>query len=561
MLMLCIFQVLVDGDTLCSYSGSGVLRGWLPRAELREWSVSSSPNLSAVLHHTFMYTTLQRIAFLFSSISFLLTVYLYQYPLFHGCGFPTQDASWNESASLWENIRWYSHKSIHFRNAQAPFRLLALGDPQLEGDTSLPDREFGIFASLRLVKADFPTAGSIAAQIDVLKKAVKTLILEDIPIQIGVWRKQLDLLGNDYYLAHIYRVIHQHTNPTHVTVLGDLLGSQWIDDEEFERRGARFWQRVFHKGNKVELEITAEPTIEVLGEDKRWAKRIINVAGNHDVGYAGDMTVHRLERFDRVFGQPNWEIKFRLPQRDGSNNTELTEKEAPELRIVVLNSLNLDTPATDEDLQKKTYNFINGVITRSKPVEDHRIGTILLTHIPLHKEAGVCVDSPFFDFHPSDQGGGLKEQNHISYDAGKGLLEGIFGMSGNPNAPGHGLGRDGIILTGHDHEGCDVYHHLPFDEDIHARRWNATRWNNSREIINMSIPGIREITVRSMMGDFGGNAGLLSAWFDYEVGEWRFAYSTCSVGVQHIWWAVHIANVVTIGLLTLTFLSRSVLSS
>ena len=505
-----------------------------------------------------MFTILRRIALILLSTSILSTVYLYQYPLFHGCAFPTQDALQNESASLWESIEWYSPKTKNFPDLQASFRLLTLGDPQLEGDTSLPDREAGIFASLRLVKANFPNADSNAARINVLKEAMETLFLEDIPIQIGAWRKQLDLFGNDYYLAHIYRTMYKHTNPTHVTVLGDLLGSQWIDDDEFERRGVRFWQRVFHKGKKVEHEITDEPTVEILGKDKRWTRRIINVAGNHDVGYAGDMTTARVERFAREFGKPNWEIKFRMPEREGRNDTGMSEKENPELRIVVLNSLNLDTPAEDEDLQKKTYEFINEIITRSKPVEDRTVGTILLTHIPLHKEAGVCVDGPFFDFHSSDRGGGLKEQNHISYNAGKSILEGIFGMSGNPDAPGHGLGRKGIILTGHDHEGCDVYHYLPFDKDMHAQRWNATRWHDAYGVINESIPGIREITVRSMMGDFGGNAGLLSAWFDYQVGEWHFAYSTCSVGVQHIWWAIHITNLVTIGFLTLTFLYQSV---
>ena len=121
-------------------------------------------------------------------------------------------------------------------------------------------------------------------------------------------------------------------------------------------------------------------------------------------------------------------------------------------------------------------------------------------------------------------------------------------MSGNPYAPGKGLGRNGIILTGHDHEGCDVYHHLPAHEDPEARRWNASRWKESVEIRSQAdIPGLREITVRSMMGDFGGNAGLLSAWFDDEVGEWRFEYSTCSIGVQHIWWAIHVLFLVTIG--------------
>lgn len=41
------------------------------------------------------------------------------------------------------------------------------------------------------------------------------------------------------------------------------------------------------------------------------------------------------------------------------------------------------------------------------------------------------------------------------------------------------------------------------------------------------------------MGEFDGNAGLLSAWFDEGLGEWRFEYGSCKLGVQHLWWAVH----------------------
>ena len=503
-----------------------------------------------------MSSILHRLTFILACVSFLLTTYLYQYPLFHRCSFPTPNVYQDGQSSLWSHFKYQFSALKSTSNSQAPFRLLALGDPQLEGDTSLPDPKISHVISLRLLATDILTAESFRKRLDVLQNAVSDLLLRDLLSIFKRYRKQLDLFGNDYYLAHIYRTIHQHTNPTHVTVLGDLLGSQWIDDEEFERRGVRFWQRVFRHGRKVEEEVMAKPTVEILREDKRWTRRIINIAGNHDVGYAGDMTADQVERFTKVFGRPNWEIRFRLRRENPDNDTEDHKNKALELRIVILNSLNLDTPALDQDLQWGTYDFINEVITRSNPVEDRRTGTILLTHIPLHKESGVCVDSPFFDFYSNDQGGGVKEQNHISYEAGKGLLEGIFGMSGNLNAPGQGFGRNGIILTGHDHEGCDVYHHLSADEDGNARRWKATRWRDAADVLNQSIPGVREITVRSMMGDFGGNAGLLSAWFDYDAGEWHFAYSNCSIGVQHIWWAVHVLLLVTLGLFGFVFLGK-----
>ncbi|MCJ1353671.1 MAG: hypothetical protein MMC33_003658 [Icmadophila ericetorum] len=427
-----------------------------------------------------------------------------------------------------------------------PFRLLALGDPQLEGDTSLAEVEEGYRTSPEALWINLNAAHSLAEQSQILRNATDDLLLHDLPVLLGSWRKRIDLIGNDYYLAHIYRTVYKHTNPTHVTVLGDLIGSQWIDDEEFEARGKRFWQRVFRYGQKVEEEVTGQATTEVLGEDKRWPRRIINVAGNHDVGYAGDVTPERLERFSRVFGDPNWEIRFQLPQKETESSQNDMAKPIPELRIVVLNDLIMDTPALNQTLQSEVYAFLNKAITESRPVEDRTTGTILLTHVPLHKEPGICVDSPYFAYYP--EGGWLKEQNQIGFDTGKGVLEGLFGMSGNPDADGQGFGRNGIILNGHDHEGCDVYHHLPPAEEWHTRRWNAIKWQDAAELVNQPIPGIREITVRSMMGDFGGNAGLLSAWFDDGVGEWRFEYSTCAVGVQHIWWAIHIMLLVMLGL-------------
>ncbi|MCJ1309365.1 hypothetical protein MMC25_003024 [Agyrium rufum] len=507
-----------------------------------------------------MSSLLNLLTYVLILLSSLSSFYLYDYASLHDCSFPSTDPAWDNPTSKWSKLSRRAGDATPPPHLLPPFRLLALGDPQLEGDSSLPSYSNGHFPSVATLME------AVASTEPLFEKAK---LLRELP-QKGLYdlyrlfytaRKRLDLLGNDYYLAHIYWSVHKHSNPTHVTVLGDLIGSQWIDDEEFEDRGRRFWKRVFRGGIRVKDEIMGEPSIETLGADKQWKKRIINVVGNHDVGYAGDMTRERIDRFERVFGKVNWEITFDLPSitssKQNSSTSEGDDEPAsvsPSLRIIVLNSLNLDTPATSSELQSETYDFVNSAISRSKLVEDRSVGTILLTHVPLHKENGVCVDSPFFDFHSQEKGGGLKEQNMISYNAGKGILEGLYGMSGNPYAAYGGLGRHGVILTGHDHEGCDIYHHLPLEEDIEARRWNVSRWCNEKEKIVAPIPGIREITVRSMMGDFQGNAGFLSAWFDPESNEWHFEYASCMLGVQHIWWAVHVLILVTSGVSAFTLL-------
>ncbi|KAL4937510.1 hypothetical protein BDV06DRAFT_202785 [Aspergillus oleicola] len=530
------------------------------------------------------------------------TVYLYLYPVFSGCTFslPQHNGSETSSAFLHTLSQHLSTQSQPGSSSDedAIFRLLVLADPQLEGDTSLPRPEYQL--QNRLIKHRDDILTSIATApfplhpdvLNAIKTAARSLAKSDLPRAFRAARKRLDLLGNDYYLAHIYRTLHWWTRPTHVTVLGDLIGSQWLSDEEFRWRGERYWNRVFRGGQRVEDGITrtgergydaenAENRLEEeldgeldLPSSPEWAHRIINIVGNHDVGYSGDASEKRIERFEEVFGRANWDVRFRHPpvnvtvQGNGEGDGEGEVTITPTLHLINLNSLTLDGPPFSEEVQGHGYAYINDLIShRSYPADDRSTFTLLLTHLPLHKTDGVCVDGPYFTFFDADddneeqryKAGGLREQNHFSeHVSTNGVLQGIFGMSGDEGVPGGGLGRNGLILTGHDHEGCDVLHSLhktlPSTKDDNEKEqeqpwtWNATRYNPSLIPQSPSTPNpsIREITLRSMMGEYGGNAGLLSLWFDTQSAEWKYAMSLCPAGVQHIWWAVHVVDLVTV---------------
>jgi hypothetical protein len=558
---------------------------------------------------------LRNVLRLVTPVAVALTIYLYLYPVFSRCGFPLPPAPSSPSqddgqAIFVETARQHAPNLVQFLEEKlskdsiaslprkhAPFRLLALGDPQLEGDTSIPDLYIGFFPHTR----DFFKHITFQSSHWNFKQRVRwvfhdfiDIFFEDIFNSLESIRKRIDLFGNDFYMAHIYRTVHWWSKPTHVTVLGDLVGSQWLPDDDFERRGVRYWNRVFKGGERVPDDIAAEPAEEYdlagfigssasnKSDAEAWTRRIINVAGNHDIGYAGDITVERMERFERIFGKPNYELRFELPLVDLKDNSSLldpdqnpnSDKLPPELRVVVLNDMNLDTPAASIDLQDMSYEFINKVINTATAVEYRGHFTVILTHVPMYKPEGICVDKPFFDFHEHD--GTLKEQNQLSADASKGFLEGIFGMSGNPDAPGRGRGRPGVILNGHDHAGCDTYHFInqtadandqpavevegetegaeeheegqrPEKEDQVGTEpgWQVQRWEHARDAHlpnHPDMPGLREITVRSMMGDFGGNAGLLSLWFDEDTWEWQFEFATCPLGRQHLWWTVHLLD-------------------
>ncbi|KAJ5406479.1 hypothetical protein N7465_007763 [Penicillium sp. CMV-2018d] len=525
------------------------------------------------------------------------TVYLYLYPVFNGCAFPLpQSVSQSNEKQLYHNSvinTLFQHLGVSTSDSNsqpAIFRLLVLADPQLEGDSSLPFPEYELYPRVQthwraIQEAIGNASTSPLLNEDVLSNittGLQTLATEDIPRAIKSSVKRLDLFGNDYYLAHIYRTLFWWTRPTHTTVLGDLVGSQWISDDEFARREHRYWNRVFRGGERVDDNITrtgaagwsqdeggnASP-LEPLGADRAWARRVINVAGNHDIGYAGDISEARMERFDRAFGRANWDVRFEHPPILSSSAGD--QVVTPTLHLINLNSLMFDTPALSAEVQSHTYSYLNDLIAdRLSPVEDRSAFTLLLTHLPLHKEDGICTDGPYFSFRDSDDqdgpdgvprwlDGGLKEQNHLSDTlSASGILQGIFGLSGDENALVGGQGRNGLILTGHDHTGCDTVHFVNRTETAgddglsQAWKWAAKRFNESQHIDD---PSIREVTLRSMMGEFGGNAGLLSAWFDEVAGEWSYEITMCPAGVQHIWWVVHILVLVTLGVALLWFLS------
>lgn len=534
-------------------------------------------------------TVLQKILFtVLIPLSISSALCLYLYPVLQGCAFPlpivtkpnegTREGSWLSNSvinTLYQHAADWNLTSNGGEDEPAIFRLLVLADPQIEGDSSLPSPDDDFIPRLRRHWVNVQSVLSTPDATTILKDTAQTIFTEDIPFAFRAARKRLDLLGNDYYLAHIYRTLSWWSRPTHVTVLGDLIGSQWVTDDEFENRGWRFWQRVFQGGQRVDDGITGEKSeaegsrekeLETLQRyNSTWANRIINIAGNHDIGYAGDVSRSRLERFERVFGRANWDIRFAHPPLPGKDDAR------PTLHIINLNDLTLDGPPLESSIQSDSYTYINDLLTRrSYPVEDRTSFTLLLTHVPLHKRDGTCVDGPYFTYFDEDdtpdddsdsdsprwRKDGLREQNHLSeHVSTNGILEGIFGMSGDSSAPVAGRGRRGLILTGHDHEGCDAVHFVnrehretslesESEEGTKPWHWDAMRYSPSSFTVESkddSNPSIREVTLRSMMGEYDGNAALLSLWFDTdpEVNQWRYEIQMCPAGVQHIWWAVH----------------------
>lgn len=107
---------------------------------------------------------------------------------------------------------------------------------------------------------------------------------------------------------------------------------------------------------------------------------------------------------------------------------------------------------------------------------------IMIAHVPLYKQSG-CVDKPHTEL---DSFGFVSRQNHLSFASSQYIIETI-----SPD----------IVLTGHDHHGCNYKHQ-----------------NTANRVV-------QEYTVRSIMGDFSGTGALLEV---YKEGRyWLHKYKYC----------------------------------
>ncbi|CDF88082.1 BN860_01904g1_1 [Zygosaccharomyces bailii CLIB 213] len=374
----------------------------------------------------------------------------------------------------------------------------------------------------------------------------------------GIWHgtdynTRLDIYGNDYYLGHIVSVMQQRLKPSHVAVLGDLFSSQWIGDSEFYNRTSRYLTRLFHRDTswiesvrdrqhddnglyKVQWMEWGQDLNKQCEAEKPWDLEFgysdvhswdhnkedylfINVTGNHDIGYSGDTTYQHLARYAQLFGKDNYWIEY---DRDTDHPW----------RIVVLNSLLLEGPALQPEFLDITWEFLTQLAERN-----FEGSTVLLSHVPFYKEEGLCSDGPHFDYYPETyesepyKSNLLRSQNHLSKEVSDEVLNLVFFNN-----------KPGIILTGHDHEGCKTYYNKDFDTNT----WTASKQPTSEL-------AIQEITVRAMMGEFDGNTGILTGHFDRSTSDWHWHFKLCPFMVQHIWWVAKIFLIVTVLLWSITF--------
>ncbi|KAF9362963.1 hypothetical protein BGX34_005178 [Mortierella sp. NVP85] len=367
--------------------------------------------------------------------------------------------------------------------------------------------------------------------------------------------------GNDHdqMNAQIHQQ-HPRQSPTHVSVLGDLFSSQWIGDQEFDIRLARY-RSIFQ--DPAVISQRAPSLLRLFSKDILNSHPVlINVTGNHDIGYGNDISQARLDRWERVFGKSNFISLVDIPNTIPSiGDGDSSNTPGSRLHLVVLNTMLLDGPASDENLRNQTWQFIED----AAGIKDRhpRDKIVLLTHIPFHKEKGICVDEPDTRLHWDNT---ILEQTMLSPNSSHWILDHL---------------RPDFVLNGHDHFGCDVTHvkdRVEPQDDQPNEFPTEVAW---KTYATSSLPmqdaekrrgqsAVREITQRSMMAEYGGYSGLLEARVvaspmreshgqDQGPPEVEFHYTACAFYRDLLVWVVIVVDAIVIGAWALVVLYKVVM--
>ncbi|KAF9542545.1 hypothetical protein EC957_001838 [Mortierella hygrophila] len=397
-------------------------------------------------------------------------------------------------------------------------------------------------------------------------------------------RAHVDLAFNDAFMRHIYKKMmspsweplaelssllsrsttHTPRSPTHVSILGDLFSSQWIDDTEFDVRVARY-RSIFPDPS---LSSSESVTGAVGAGEESTIPVMINITGNHDIGYGYDISQDRVERWEQVFGKSNFISSVDIPTSGSENDTDSRRTQSSRrLHLVVLNTMLLDGPSSDENLRGQTWQFLQEASSLKENNPQDKV--VLLTHIPFHKEQGICVDPPDIRVHWDNT---IIEQTMLTPNTTQWILNTL---------------QPDFVLNGHDHYGCDVVHTLHHGQDT----WIASATDLSLPVSGSSqaeqqqeevkeprqqARRVREVTQRSMMAEFGGYSGL----FEIKIpststssssdnsninimgeDELEFHYTACGFFDDLQVWVVIITDLVVVILWALFGLLRLITSS
>ncbi|KAE9991801.1 hypothetical protein EG327_010902 [Venturia inaequalis] len=309
----------------------------------------------------------------------------------------------------------------------------------------------------------------------------------------------LTIWYTDIYLERVYRLMQERLYPDTTIFLGDLFdggrewsvsgGERWDNpDKNFKRNGQAFWVKEYKRFSKIFFETFTKTGVEPRTGQKMRRKIISTLPGNHDLGFGEG--VHRpvRNRFHAYFGEGNRvdvvgnhtfvsidavSISAKDPDHGRMNediwgstmefldNVQATRKTAitRELKYQ-FGGENMDTrPRYGHDIVE-TDQLKAATLPTGKNLEDLSLPTILLSHVPLYRDAGTPC-GPLREHWPPSKNAdgtpmekddrnalsiarGYQYQNVISADLTKDITTKIGDIQ--------------YAFSGDDHDYCEVVH-------------------------------------------------------------------------------------------------------
>lgn len=253
---------------------------------------------------------------------------------------------------------------------------------------------------------------------------------------------------NDVMLRHILRSTHKITQPHATLFLGDI--------HSFERqRDKEFWHRV-DRFRKTLPSSTASPP-----------QLVLNISGNHDIGYGAFTSRYITQRWNEAFGESNWAV------------------ELGDHLLVGVDAMVLDG-SRDRRQQRAAWEHLSKVsqVKGDKPV-------IIATHVPLYKDADTTARLGCEAGRTHMAKDGVPQyQTYLSEETTDALLSKL---------------EPRWVFAGHNHDGC-----------VHSYATPSSKVTEER-------------TVRSVMGDYGGNVGIFEYGPDpHRDGKYVYHYQDCA---------------------------------
>ncbi|XP_053530652.1 metallophosphoesterase 1 isoform X1 [Ictalurus punctatus] len=252
---------------------------------------------------------------------------------------------------------------------------------------------------------------------------LRALFLSD-PHLLGAIRGHwFDKLRRQWQMERSFQTALFLLRPEMVFILGDVFDEgKWSSTKDWEDDVRRFKQIFYHSSNT----------------------ELVVLIGNHDIGFHHEMTSYKLERFEKIFNMTSAKI--------------LTKRG---VNFLLVNSVALhgDHCPICQSVEDKLYSFAQQLncSTQSDATRNHcrdmqthaSTPPIILQHYPLYRTSDAeCTGE---DAAPLNERYQLFQERYdvLSQDASKKLLWWF---------------QPRLILSGHTHSSCEVFHENRFLE-------------------------------------------------------------------------------------------------